>query len=136
MTITDTASIAQAISVAGDPAPTRPRGRDVIAQLRAEGIRRKEAGEFLNYMRHVVSSVRRSDGRAFRPYDEDIESVYDTLDAVMPHGQISTPGSAHDLLERHLLDPSRGELGIMHDRAEEGELVFCAVTVTLNIQMG
>lgn len=136
MTITDTATIVPAIAVAGDPAPTRPRGRDVIAQLRAEGIRRKEAGEFLNYMRHVVAEVRRYDGTPFRPYDEDIESVYGTLDAVMPHGQISTRGSAHDLLERHLLDPSRGELGIMHDRAEDGELVYCAVTVTLNIYQG
>jgi hypothetical protein len=108
----------------------------VIAQIRAEGHSRKAAGELLNYMRHVVAEVRRYDGTPFRPYDEDIETVYDTLDAVMPHGQISTPGSAHDLLERHLLDPARGELGIMHDRAEDGELVYCAVTVTLNIQRG
>lgn len=60
---------------------------------------------------------------------------YRIFDAIMPHGQAATEGSAHDLLQRHVLDPRRDEISLLHDRQHDapGSPEYCTVQVALSV---
>ena len=51
----------------------------------------------------------------------------------MPDDAIAATGSgtAHDLLQQYVLDPAKGELGLVHGKAG-GKVQDCTVTLTMS----
>ena len=110
----------------------RPTQKEVLAVLRDYGIKKREATAFLKWMRDdVIPACRSSRHKYYFVTDKDIERHYDVLDLVMPHGERRTPGSPHDLVERHLLDPAMGEVALTHDMRRNGRIEFCSIGIDL-----
>ena len=97
-----------------------------------------------DWLTPIVERSRRTGGTAY-PYDSEMfvggygstenTRSYAILDRVMPHGEASTPGSAHEAIEKVVLDPSRDEYGLIHDQTGDTQR-HCTVTTMIGTVSG
>jgi hypothetical protein len=112
--------------------------RDQVAKAIASETRfgYKRALRFVDSMRENIQS-RLADGETYwLPSTQWLDDNHEMLMAIAPDDQRSAPGSAHSLLERHILDPKKGQLGLVHDMRHEAGRRHCAVSViTESVQL-
>ena len=97
------------------PRPTSDQIRSAI--MKQTGCSKRRARRFIAFLRDQISCARSEDG--YGPVhltQEEIDEFHPMLELVMPDDTASTPGSAHDLIERGLLSAHRGELSITHTK--------------------
>lgn len=97
-----------------------------------------------DWLMPIVERSRRTGGTAY-PSDSEMfvggygstESTrsYAIFDQVMPHGEASAPGSAHEAIEKVVLDPSRDEYGLIHDQTGDRQR-HCTVTTKIGTVSG
>ncbi len=97
-----------------------------------------------DWLTSIVERSRKTGGTAY-PYDSEMfvggygssenTRSYEIFDSVMPHGQASTPGSAHEAMENVVLDPSRDEYGLIHDQTGDTQR-HCTVTTMIGTVSG
>jgi len=117
-------------------APTREQ---VIAKIVSEtGCTEKEASDFVTWMNGIVIDHRKAGhgnwaGDTFHLRQHHLNHYHPVMNTIMPDKVIAVTGSgsAHDLLQQHVLDPTRGELGLVHGKAE-GKVQDCTVTLTMS----
>ena len=115
------------------PKPTRAEVLDaIVAEAQCD---RGEAGNALAWITDIVDRVRASDYTTYYPKNRQMRGRnYQVFDAIIQHGQASQPGSAHEMVERFVLDPTRDETALFHDnRDEEGSPNYCSVQVALGV---
>jgi hypothetical protein len=107
-----------------------PTKDQMIEAIAAVGhVDKDTAASFLEWMGDMVRTNRRSGHYYIMSIQELHSSKYRVLDAIIPHGGTSAPGSVHEMLERHLLDPAKGQLAIRHEqRIADGEVQHCTMT--------
>lgn len=116
--------------------PTRPTREQVVAAIQAETkCSRVEAFNMIQWVEGFVKRSRQGGYVTQYPTARQMAGRnYQVFDAIMPHGQASTPGSAHQLLERLILDSTRNETSLWHDRRDEpGSPAYCTVQVALGV---
>lgn len=113
--------------------PTREQVLDAI--VNQTGCTRSLAGRTINWIDSFVRCARANSYATQFPTTQQLRSQeYRVFDAIVGHGQTSTEGSAHDLIERHLLDPARDEFSLFHDmRDEVGSPNYCQVQVCTGV---
>ena len=101
-------------------APGRPELREVIDAIVDEtGIRRKEARGFVMSVRGGIAATLDNGETRWYMSDAWLRRHHDTLEAIAPDGVRSASGdSAHSLLERFVLNPAQGQLGLVHGKHE------------------
>ena len=116
--------------------PTRPtRGEVLDAIISETGCSRSQAGNALTWITDIVEQARADGYMTYYPTERQMGGRnYRIFDAIMQHGQVSAPGSAHDLVERIVLDPSKDETGLLHDQRDEpGSPAYCTVQVAIGV---
>lgn len=114
--------------------PTKAEVLDAIE--RETGCTRALAGSVISWVGDIVDHQREVCYKhSFFPTSSAMSGlVYSVFDAIVGHGKASTPGSAHQLLEAYLLDPTKDETGIFHDnRDEQGSPSYCRVQVAIGV---
>lgn len=112
--------IATTIDTTPAPIPTRD---EVIAatveKYGHKGITDRQAGDLYDYWVGVRDTGREN------PADyqhllmgQAKKRVHGVLSLVMPDDAVATPGSLHEMYERAILDPTRGEMALLHTRRE------------------
>ena len=75
-----------------------------------------EATEMLERLYGFIQRSRQQDyAVVIIPEDEMRTNWYAIFDQVIPHGAMAEPGSAHDAIEKALLDSLKNEVGLVHD---------------------
>jgi hypothetical protein len=114
---------------------TKPTRQEAVAKLMAEtGCTKHEARNTLTWLASLLDRARRAKqlyGQAvMHPYDDEMATrSYDIFDTVVPHNATPAPDSAHDIIGRHLLDASQGEMFLTHYQTEVGKRTFCNVEI-------
>ena len=131
------ASLTAAVGNRESVLPCSQRARDVAVKaiVRETGCSSKHAVATLAWIESFVKRSRLSSYRTQFPTDGQLGSPqYATFDKVVPHGAFSKSGSAHEAIERALLDPAQDEFSLVHDmRDEYGSPRFCQVQVCLGV---
>jgi hypothetical protein len=107
-----------------------------IQAIRTEtGCSIRHARVTLDWINNFVVRARMADYRHQYPTDDQMcTPQYRTFDAVIPHGQSSQPGSAHEAIEKAVLDPNRDEFSLLHDQRDDiGSPRYCTVQVCLGV---
>lgn len=92
---------------------------------------RREALLTINWVKRFVHAARKNDYATQYPTDRQLDSTeYYIFDAIMPHGAGAQPGSAHEALEKAVLDPRRDEYSLRHEMNGEG---YCEVDILVSI---
>jgi len=100
-------------------APTRPSLRSVTSKVMDEsGVSYKEARAFVESMRQGIADTLAHGGTRWFMPEQWLQRHHHILEAIAPDGQRSTPGSAHAAVEHYVLDPSKGQLGLIHGKHE------------------
>lgn len=134
MTMTDTDEATAIAAVALERIARTPSRREVLSAIVAEAhIRRSSAGEFLAWLRIVVDVCRSRPAPRKLLSQDEIDRFHATLETIIPDDTVSAPGTAHDKIERYLLDPAAGELSIKHTKHGVGRARFCSVDVEVGI---
>ena len=112
--------------------------RDVLVDaIKAEtGASTKKARLFFAWIDNVVDIIRARGFQSHYLTDDELAHYHDLMEAVMPDNQAPSPGSAHDLLERYVLEPGRDEFGLRHSKSEnfnQSSPAYCTVEVHLNV---
>lgn len=104
--------------------PSAQTADDVaIGRIVAETKCPEEVAEKLLARLRGYVEIIRATGKAHIPAPAEMrDDVYRVMDWIMPHDGRSGPGTAHAAVEAALLDPSKGELGLLHFDA-----VYCMV---------
>lgn len=112
------------------PSATQPTNwrRVAVDRIVAEtGCSRNTAKKTIHWIGGFVERARASEYYTQYPTAGQLCSpLYVVFDKVIPHGKPSKPGSAHEAIERALLDPSCDEFSLRHDM-ESRE--YCAVDI-------
>src|SRR5579871_3385228 len=89
----------------------------------------------LDWIEGFIDRARRAGYRVQLPTTDQMATPqYRTFEAIIPHGASSHPGSAHEAVERALLDPSRDEFSLVHNQTDEpGTRHFCTVQVCIGV---
>lgn len=136
--MTDIESVTSPASTAPSPeyvSPQPSRAQVLDAIMRETGCSRSAAGNVLKWIKELVVCAREANYDLVYPTERELEGmVYRLFDMIMPHGKVSTPGSAHALIEAFVLDPTQGEIGLIHDMTDtEGSPSYCTVQVSLGV---
>lgn len=99
------------------------------------GCTEADAKAAITWLNRYVEAARVDDYAWQFPCTDDMQGIeYKILDVVMQHGAVATAGSAHEALQNALLDPSKGELTLLHDdRDEEGTPTYCSFQVAIGV---
>ena len=100
------------------------------------GCTEDEAAATLDWVQGIVNRIREygSGYRTYHPNDRDMATrQYDIFDTVIPHGKTSAEGSAHQAIEQAGLDPSLGELSLLHDDTGTVRRRNCTVTISTQV---
>ncbi|MEJ0073221.1 MAG: hypothetical protein WDN27_04045 [Candidatus Saccharibacteria bacterium] len=83
----------------------------------------------------LLIPLRRENAYMVHPTTEQMAGPeYDMFDTIVPHSETPpVPGSTHDVLTRHVIDPARGENMLLHYQAVEGGRTFCKVALGLYV---
>lgn len=115
-------------------APVQREELTLAEAIMAEaGCSKSKAKQLVNFLTKMVTHGRKYE---YCPYHLNIRQlhpltgVHAVLDVIMPDDTVATPGSAHDRLNRELLDPARGELAFVHSKAF-GIVEDCTVTLAV-----
>ncbi len=113
--------------------PTKPTLDQVITAVQAEtGLDRELVSQAIGWMGRVVSRARMLRNREYFPTKPELEHPrYQVIKTIFPHGTAPVPGTAADLVQELLIDPSRGETGLMHDRRETGDQLYCTMSIVI-----
>lgn len=91
---------------------------------------RYEAMKTIAWVKKFVCAARRDNYATQYPTDEQLDSgEYGIFDAIMPHGAGAQPGSAHEALEKLVLDPTRDEYSLRHNMDGQG---YCEVDILIS----
>ena|GEM_PF-2887322 len=103
------------------------REQAIRAIQRETDCSHRQAKRLINWLDQLIHKTRKYNYESYYLTDLELMSPsYELFDTVIPHDQVSTRGSAHELLEKLLLDPTKGELGFTHQmRDQHGELTYC-----------
>lgn len=95
----------------------------------------KKAVRYINWVEDIVGIMRVCEYDTHYLTQDELLRYHDIMEAVMPDEMAPVPGSAHDLLERYVLDPSREEFGLRHSRSPDvaGTPEYCTVDLQLHI---
>lgn len=134
-TVLDDAMTAQG-ALDSDITITSPTRQELIEQICLEThCTTSKAKRFVNWMEGIVARTRKSDHASHYLTDDELRCHHPILDTIAPDGSVAEPGSAHDMLEQHLLDPEMGEIGLLHDMADEPDSPrYCTVQVRLSVR--
>ncbi|MFZ1811982.1 MAG: hypothetical protein WAU02_00445 [Candidatus Saccharimonadales bacterium] len=115
------------------PKPSKSVVLDLI--MAEAGCTRSNAGNVLKWIDGLVKRARAARYGLVYPTAEELRSRnYAIFDQIMPHGEASKPGSAHEAVERFLLNPSRDEIGLIHDMTDTPDNPsYCTVRVSLGV---
>lgn len=115
------------------PRKADPRTLAIDAIVRETNCTRYEAEKTLEWINQFVTASRKHSYQSVYPSKIQMRTrEYAIFDQIMPHGAASAPGSAHKAIETALLDPTRNEYTLLHDRRdEEHSPAFCTVQVCL-----
>ena len=116
-----------------------PTRQQVIAKIQAEaGCDEKAAADFVTWIESIVKDHRKANngnwaGDVFHLRQPHLNHYHAVMDSIMPDDAIAATGSgtAHDLLQQYVLDPAKGELGLVHGKAG-GKVQDCTVTLTMS----
>lgn len=88
----------------------------------------------LSFIAKRLAEARDCGGTCWMDHSQALCGQYQTFRQVIPHGMPSSAGSAHEAIERALLDSAHGEFGIRHDGdgEDEGGFVFCSVEICIS----
>lgn len=116
-----------------DTVQADPRALAIEAMVRETGCTHPEAEKTLTWIEQFVEASRKSAYESVYPTEDQMcTREYEIFDQIMPHGAASTPGSAHQAIEAALLDLTRNEFTLLHDRRDElHSPAFCTVQVCL-----
>lgn len=100
----------------------------------------------VNWLSPIVKRALASTGKTAYPTDSEMfvgrfhgatqqTRSYEIFDQVMPHGESSKPGSAHEAIEAALLDPSKDQYALTHDQLGP-ERKHCALCVGVGVVTG
>jgi hypothetical protein len=104
------------------PAPKSTRDTAIDAIRRETGASQTRAKAFLAWIEQTVQKLRA----------RGTDTHHDILVAIAPDGAVAQPGSAHHAVEAHVLDPKRGELGLLHDQMYDHG-THCTVQMRMSI---
>lgn len=123
------------LSQSSDSLADKPDRMAVIEQICSETeATAKQAAAFIDWTRSLVMRARTNGYQAHYLKPREITRYHGILNDIAPDGAVADPGSAHSMLERHLLDTERGEMGLLHDNADEyGSVQYCTVQVRYSI---
>lgn len=114
----------------------KPTRQEVLKAIMTEtSCTKSQAGNALTWIIGMVESIRDKAYATHYPSEREMRGRnYYLFDTIMQHGQASTPGSAHDMVERFVLDPSREETALFHDNRDEvGSPSYCSVQVAVGV---
>jgi len=129
-----TTTVHQETVVAQPAAPARsPRLLAIEAIMRETDCSKTRAKKTLDFVFWLVRKARRAQYGLVFPTNRQLASPsYGVFHQVIPHGQYSSPGSAHQAIEDVVLDRSREEVSIYHDMTRDGTLSYCGVQVVID----
>lgn len=117
-------------SASPDPISTKPHRNDVIGKIMEEtGCDREQADTFLRWIQSTIGGLR-SAGKAIHYLTVgEMRRRHAILNAIAPDDTVAKPGSAHDLVQRFVLNPGRGELALTHSKRTQHHRTYCSVEV-------
>ena len=119
-------------------AGTRVTREAVIERIVAEsGYTPAEAEAAIVWLQSVLNAARAKGYATQYPSDEELQTPqYQVVDAIMSHGAVAAPGSAHAMVQALLLNPVLDENNLTHSESEDfgdGSPTFCQFRVGLRI---
>jgi hypothetical protein len=120
-------------TVAPETTSPRPTVMDVVKCITSAQPQFNEVDvlNMLGWLKQRLEQTRAQGGDTFHPNDAEMRTKsYDVFDMVIPHGQLPRPGTPHDILSRHVIDPSLGETALLHNQTVVGRRTDCNVSVS------
>ena len=102
----------------------------IQAECRQAGVKcnRDRAKAVIRMLERARDHVRKHD-YVYHLSQNDLDRRHVVLDTIMADDTAAIAGSAHDLINRGLLDPARGELNFVHTKDGTAPLFYCGVTL-------
>ncbi len=114
--LTTLTHLGTAPSTAPDQVSPRPsKGVVIDAICQETGCSRTKAESFINWLENFVAWSRSNNYRAHYLTAAELRTRHEILDIIASDGAVAQLGSAHALVEGYVLDPARGELGMLHE---------------------
>ena len=122
------------------PTQSNKKGK-TTRQVAVEAVAREarttaqKAEAFVTWIERLVTEARQQGYGAHYLTPTELRVYHPILETIAPDKSVAVPGSAHAAVEAHVLDPAKGELGLLHDRApdEVGEPTYCTVQMRLAV---
>ncbi len=106
---------------------TKPSRREVLDAIVAEaGCSRAQAKRLLEFIEVACRSMRKHGDRHIHLTQDEIDSIHDTLEAVMPDDAAPREGSAHEKIDRYVLVGD--EITLRHTKVGD-YAINCAVVL-------
>lgn len=116
-------------------APPSQRTVAIRLTMAETGCTEKQAADMIKWLDVYVRRARRTNYRSQYPTDGSMRTdEYRLFEQVIPHGATSREGSAHEAIERALLNPSMDEYTITHEGRDDAHSPrYCQIQVAISV---